>query len=186
MKTIMIDGAPVEIADGLAATLIENKIKALADGMDDMKKKKDMAEEEAEKSKKACDAAMGEIAVLKKQVADSAITPEKLNALVMERKAVLDAASDLLPKDFKSEDKKIEEIRRAAVSSHLGDAAKDMSDDAIAGAFAALTAADTKSGTKTLASAFRSKVADSQQVVDNGQSEYEKRLQDAWKSSARA
>lgn len=183
MKTILIDGTPVELADGLAATLIENKIKSLADGFDDMKKKKDMAEEEAEKSKKACDAAMGEIAVLKKQVADAAITPEKLNALVMERKAVLDAAADLLPKDFKSDDKKIEEIRRAAVSSHLGDAAvKDMSDDAVAGAFAALTAAETKSGTKALASAFRGKVADSQQVNDNGQSEYEKRLSDAWKS----
>lgn len=188
MKTIMIDGAPVEIADGLAATLIENKIKALSDGFEDMKKKKEMAEEEAEKNKKTCDAAMGEIAVLKKQVADAAVTPEKLNALVMERKAITDAASALLPKDFKFDDKKIEDIRRAAVSAHLGDAAvKDMSDDAITGAFTALTATESKSGTKVLASAFSGRVADAQQNVnDNGQTEYEKRLSEAWKTPLKA
>lgn len=188
MKTIIVDGTSIEMADATAAALIEKHLKTLSDGFEDMKKKKDDAEEEMEKSKKACDAAMGEIAVLKKQVADAAITPEKLNALVMERKAITDAASGLLPKDFKYDDKKIEDIRRAAVAAHLGDAAVGaMSDDAITGAFTALTATETKGGTKALAGAFRSKVSDTaQNVADNGQSDYEKRLQDAWKSPVKA
>jgi hypothetical protein len=39
-------------------------------------------------AKKACDAKDGEIAVLKKQVADAAITPEKLDVMVKDRLAV--------------------------------------------------------------------------------------------------
>lgn len=182
MKTIVVDGVSVEIADATTAALIEKTLKSLTDGFEDMKKKKDVAEEEAEKSKKACDAANGEIAVLKKQVADAAITPEKLHSLVTERKAVIDAAASLLPKDFKADDKTLDEIRRVAVGNHLGDAAvKDMSNDAITGAFTALTATEPKGGVKALAGAFNARVTQDANINDNGQAAYEKRLSEAWK-----
>jgi hypothetical protein len=187
MKTIMIDGAPINVGDELAATLINNKLKSLGDGFEDMKKKKDDAEEEAKKAKAMADAATGEIAVLKKQVADAAITPEKLDTLVEERKAVTDAASSLLPKDFAFTGKKLEDIRRAAVAVHLGDAAvKDMSDDAVAGAFTALTASAPKGGTRELANAFRPRVADGGNTNDNGYGAYVKNLGDAWRGKASA
>lgn len=187
MKTIMIDGAPVELADDLSATLISNKLKSLSDGFDEMKKKKEEAEEEGSKSKAACDAANGEIAVLKKQVADAAITPDKLDAMLAERNEVIDAASTLLPKDFAYKGKNIPEIRHAAVTAYLGDAAvKDMDEGTIRGAFIAATANGTKqSGTKALAGAFRAPVRDAQ-VNDNGYGEYTKGLSDAWKTPARA
>lgn len=187
MKTIMIDGAPVELADDLSATLISNKLTSLSDALADMKKKKEDAEEEKEKATGACDAANGEIAVLKKQVADAAITPDKLDAMLEERNSVIDAASTLLPKDFAFKGKALPEIRRAAVATNLGDAAvKDMSDEGINGAFTALTANGKKEGgAKALAGAFRAPVRDAQ-VNDNGYGEYTKGLSDAWKTPARA
>ena len=189
MKTLLIDGASVEIEDGLAATLIENKLTKLTADAAAAKTKADEAEEEAKKSKAACDAAMGENAVLKKQVADAAITPDKLDAMLAERNEVIDAASTLLPKDFAYKGKNIPEIRHSAVTAYLGDAAvKDMDEGTIRGAFIAATANGVKQGgVKALAGAVgnRAPVRDAN-TADAAYDGYKQTISDAWKTPARA
>ena len=79
----------------------------------------------------------GEIAALKQQLAD-ATDPVKQAARDKARAAVVDGAKALLPSIVT--DGKIEaDIRKEVVLAKLGDAAKDMTDAAIEGAFLALT-----------------------------------------------
>jgi hypothetical protein len=80
----------------------------------------------------------GEIAALAKKVEDAAITPEKLQALADARADVVGKAK-ALKADIVTDGKTDADIRKEAVTAKLGDAAKDMSDDAVAGAFAAFT-----------------------------------------------
>lgn len=87
-------------------------------------------------AKTAVETKDGEIAALNKKLEDATVTPEKLQQMADARAKVIASAQSLKPGivvDGKSET----EIRRAAVEAKLGDAAKGMSDDAIAGAFAA-------------------------------------------------
>lgn len=191
MKTIMIDGAPVEFATELAATMVSNYIGKLCDGFEAAVEEK----KKADKDKEACDAAAksaldakdGEIAVLKKAVADAAITPEKLDVLVNARAAVCDAALAVLPADFAFTGKSLEDIRRATVDAKLGDAAKDMSDAAIEGAFKAITVdAAPVSGVQKLGAAFsapgfvqRATVKDARDVALSAR---DKATSEAWKN----
>jgi hypothetical protein len=189
MKTIMIDGAPVEIADELAATLISNKIKTLSDAFEFAKKEKDEAEEEEKKSKQACDAAAGEIAVLKKQLADAEVTPEKLDVLVNERASVIDGASKLLDSGYDFKGKTLSDIKHAAVSAHLGDAVvKTMNEDTVNGAFITLTADNAKGGTRKLADSLQrsGSAAPNSSEKDAAYQANLKFLGDAWRNPARA
>lgn len=80
----------------------------------------------------------GEITALKSQLADAEVTPEKLQTLADARAAVIAKAKRLAPNivvDGKTE----AAIRKEAVTAKLGDAAAEMDDAAIGGAFAALT-----------------------------------------------
>jgi hypothetical protein len=79
--------------------------------------------------------------------------------MVKDRMSVIDAAKALLPKEFAFDGKTLGDIRKAAVSAKLGDAAVNMDDAAIGGAFAALTA-DAKAaggGAAVIADAFASR-----------------------------
>jgi cation transport regulator ChaB len=150
---VVIDGARLEVADNLTANVIEKHVSGLHSMAADLKGKldkaaadKEEADEEDERQQKDAkakiDAKDGEIAALKKQLADSQAktTPEILDQLVKDRAAVIDRAAKVLDKAFVFDGKKPEDIRRAAVVRGLGDAAcKDMSDAAIEGAFLALT-----------------------------------------------
>lgn len=78
----------------------------------------------------------GEKAVLETQVADAAITPEKLTALVAERTVLVADAARILGDAKALETMDATAIKKAVVTHVLGDAAADMSDDAIAGAYA--------------------------------------------------
>lgn len=84
----------------------------------------------------------GEVIALTKKVEDAAITPEKLQALVDARTAVVALAHSIAPA-LVVDGKTDADIRREAVAVKLGDAAKDMADAAIEGAFIAFTK-DTK------------------------------------------
>lgn len=81
----------------------------------------------------------GEIAGLTSKLTDAALTPDKLDAAVAARSVIVDAARAVLP-TIDVTGKTDAEIRRATVAAKLGDAATAMNDDAIAGAFSALTA----------------------------------------------
>jgi hypothetical protein len=192
---IMIDGAPVEVADELSAAVISNKIKALDAFAKKAKEDEEEATEAAAAAKKemgdaltttkaALDAATGEIAVLKKQVADASITPDKLDALVLERTLVIDAAASLLPKDFAYNGKQIGDIRRAAVAAKLGDV-KDMNDAAIEGAFKALTIGNAPQGGARALADHLSRGGGANNGValrDEAFNDYVTRQQNAWKT----
>jgi hypothetical protein len=86
----------------------------------------------------ALEAKDGEIVGLKAKLVDAEITPEKLQALADARAQVIGKAKSLAPA-LVVDGKTDAEIRKAAVTAKLGDAATAMSDAAIEGAFAALT-----------------------------------------------
>lgn len=196
---LTLDGLTVNVADDQSGAIIEKHIaslqKQLADAAADLenfKKKKKEDDEEAAEAKKTNDAKDGEIAVLKKQVADAAITPQVLDALVKARTAVTDRAKVLLGDKYVFADKTVEQIRKDAVLAKLGDAAKDMNDGAIEGAFAALTAdAKTIKADAQIAAAIvnRPHTVTGDGAVETRDAAFdgmEKRLQDAWKTPARA
>lgn len=91
------------------------------------------------------DTLKGENAGLTQKLKDAEITPDKLNALVADREAVLVKAKAILGDklDLKASN---DEIRKAAVDLKLGDNAKGFSPESYAAAFVAITA-DTVTGT---------------------------------------
>jgi uncharacterized protein len=126
----------------------------------------------------------GEIVALKKQVEDAAITPAKLQALADARAKVIEQAKKLDP-NVVTDGKTDAEIRRAAVNTKLGDAAKDMADAAVDGAFAALIAAAPAGTTdnlrSTLAAGHPNAVGDAKVDYDKAMEDRKKQLSDAWK-----
>jgi hypothetical protein len=80
----------------------------------------------------------GEIAALTAKLADAEVTPAKLQQLADARADVIAKAKTLAP-SLATDGKTDAEIRKAAVTAKLGDAAKDMADAAIEGAFIAFT-----------------------------------------------
>lgn len=163
--TVVFDGVPVEFTTDVGAAFMKNHVDKLNKLATDLQGKlsqeeanKEQAEEKktrAETDAKATiDAKDGEIAALKKQLADAQITPEKLDALVKDRQAVIDAASRVLGRDAKFDGKTVGDIRRTAVAHKLGDATvKEMNDAAIEGAFKVYTTDSnaTRTGTQALA-----------------------------------
>jgi len=204
--TVVIDGARIEVADELSANVINKHVSSLHSTAADLKSKldkseadKEEAEEEAERQQKdhktAIDAKDGEIAVLKKQLADAQAlnSPEKLDALVKDRLAVTDMASKILPSNFVFDGKSVLDIRKAAVSAKLGDSTvKDMSDAAIEGAFKALTADAARSGPSQLrdAIALSHQRSNGQRgdvdIRDAAHAEMEKNLNNAWRGGQKS
>lgn len=93
--------------------------------------------------RKADEAKTGEIAALKQQLDEARMTPEKLAKMVADRAIVAAGYKALVGKDADPLQTDAA-LQRAAVEVKLGDAAKAMSDEAIAGAFRALTASAPK------------------------------------------
>lgn len=89
-------------------------------------------------AKEAIQAKDGEIAGLNAKIADSVVTPEKLQQLADARADTISRARTLKP-DLVTDGKTDAEIRKEAVTAKLGDAATGMADAAIDGAFVALT-----------------------------------------------
>lgn len=134
-KTITFDGLPVEVTD--AAEIVINKqagtIAALETRANDAETKLGALTADVE-------AKDGKIAALEQQLAD-ANDPAKLAAKVQARAALVGDAKKLAPALAITDSMADAEIRRAVVSARLGDRAKDMSDAAVEGAFAALSPA---------------------------------------------
>ena len=185
LQTLMVDGLPVDMTD-MAAKIVQRHIDALTKRVTDAEAACSAAEMAAKKKKEEMDAKDGQIAALTKQVADAALTPAKLDALVKDRMAVVDKARKILGDKAVTDGKSEAEIRRAVVVAKLGDeAAKAMSDAAIEGAFATLTI-DAK-GTQqsdTLARGLSTTLPSP--TRDAAHADYSKRLSDAWRPAARA
>jgi hypothetical protein len=137
VKTLLIDGLTVDMSNADTAiatvrTLLAARDAAAAEVKDLGAKIATLTADGQTKD--------GEIAALKTQLADAAISPAKLNAMIASRAKVIDAAKAMGVEPDGDETEA--QIKKMAVAKKMGDAAKDMSDAAIDGAFAAF-AADT-------------------------------------------
>lgn len=120
----------------------------------------------------------GEIAALKQQLEDAKVTPEKLQAMADARADVIGKAKVLAP-SLVADGKTDAAIRKEAVTAKLGDAAKDMSDAAIEGAFLALTR-DAKPAVQPLGAPAQ--VADAHSEYLNDRAKQKADLSSAWKT----
>lgn len=153
MKTIMLDGIPVNLGDAAA-------VEAAIAKLQDTAAKAATALTDAQS---ALSTETGKVAALEKQLADAKaeLEPARLDQLVADRAALVTKVKAIAP-DLVVDGKTDAEIRRAVVAAKLGDACpKD--DAGVAGAFAVLTAAkDEKPEVHNLAPA---KFADSATAV---------------------
>jgi cation transport regulator ChaB len=151
-RTITLDGVSVTV-DDRDAQIIERTIAQLNTQLADANGKLRASETKVGEittqladAQKAVQTKDGEIVVLKKQVED-AKSPDKLNQAVRERSEVVDRARTVLGDALVIDGRTNEQIRRAVVEKGLGaETAKAMGDDAIAGAFYALTKDGTADG----------------------------------------
>lgn len=140
LKIIFVDGLPVETTD--AGEMAVNKLQGVIKDHVGVIGVRDAKIVDLEKLVSTRD---GEIVALKKAVEDAALTPERLDAAVLARTAVIDTAKKVLGKDFTGKGLTDAAIRKEAVKKQLGDAMPaDMNDEAISGAFAVLEAAKVK------------------------------------------
>lgn len=160
MRTVVVDGVGVEmelrdaqvierafrkmedqlrdLSDQLAArdeemSAKEAEVESEQEEKEEMKKK---GKEEMEKKDAIIVAKDSEIEDLKKQLADAEMTPDKLDALVDARSAVVDHARAILgdaKADFKG--KTLNDVRRVVVDKKLGDKAKGWSDAQVEAVF---------------------------------------------------
>jgi hypothetical protein len=126
----------------------------------------------------------GEIVALNAQLKDAEVTPERLQQLADARAKVIEDAKAIDPKVV-TDGKTDAEIKKAAVTARLGDAAKDMADAAIDGAFRALV------GSTPVTDAVRTVIASGTVTAGDARVDYDKardtqkaRLRDGWKTPA--
>lgn len=195
-KTIMVDGISV-ITNDVGSQVIEKHIKQLGDSVSSLNKQMtdaaakhtaELATRDTQIATLTTDGATkdAKIATLETQLKDGAMTPAKLDALVLERKGVADKAIAILGDKASVAGKTNTEIMKQVVDAKLGDKAKDWNEVQIAASFEALTADVKTTGVTDTARAFSTPPV--QQVQDSA-ARYDardKRLSDAWKGEAPA
>lgn len=199
LKNVTIDGIEVQMTDTAAQVVMKaistlnDKLAVMQKTFDAFKKKAEDEEEEEETETKKKDDALkakdAEIATLKSQLKDAELTPEKLDAMVADRQSVIDKALKILAKDKPQiKGKTIADVRRQVVNSKLGDVAKDWDDNMIAASFNTLTAGIKSDPVDHARSAFgHTQPLVGQDSVDpknKAYADYDKSLQDAWRSPA--
>jgi len=148
MRTIVLDEVPLTLEDQSAAVVLAHIArleKVIRDRANGNAKKRAAEEDEDEEETRAMDAMHqaidardGEIAALKKQLRD-ALDPRRIDQQVKDKAEVIAKAAGILDKQFVFDGKSAAEIRRATVGRWLGEeAAKNMNDAAIGGAFEAI------------------------------------------------
>jgi hypothetical protein len=129
------------IIDGLQVTEVSDQAKAAIEKLQGQAaaaiQAKDAADTKVGELTAAVSTKDGEIAALTQKVKDAEISPAQLEKLVADRSALIAQAKAIDP-NIVTDGKTEGEIRKAVVSTKLGDAAKDMNDGAIGGAFAVL------------------------------------------------
>lgn len=129
------DGVPFAVADATAEAVV-NKIIQARDAAEKLANER--AAEVANLTKDR-DTLTGEKVALEQKVKDAEITPAKLQEMADARAKVIAAAKVIAP-NIVTDGKTDAEIRKEAVAAKLGDAATALNDDAVTGAFAAMTA----------------------------------------------
>lgn len=180
-RTVLIDGLSVETTDAGAQALekLQGQIKA-ADA--DHQKAIGAKDAEIAELKKAVETKDGELAAVKKSLGD-ATSPRAMADAVKRRAALLDAGKKAGMKEEDMDEMEDAAIRRSIVSKSLGDAAKDMSDAAIEGAFAVVVQSLAKKDTSPLASGIKTQdTGNAYADADKAHAEYMQRLKDGWHS----
>lgn len=181
LKTILVDGLQVETTPAGEAA-----INVLTTRLADAKTTLAQAQTQITTLSDAASAKDGEIAALKAQLADATVTPEKLAQLVADRARLVAAAKPLLGDSFAFDGKTDAEIRKAAVTLKLKDAAAALDDAGIAAAFLALTATGATKAPVTdqvrqiVADGALDSVEDAQAAYDAAKAKRATRLADAW------
>jgi hypothetical protein len=180
-KLIMVDGLQVETTDAGEAAIVklQGQIATLTDA-------KTASETKVGELTAAVATKDGEVAALKQQLADAAVTPAKLEQLVADRSKLVDAAKKIVPA-LVTDGKTDVEIRKEVVATKLGDAAKDFDDNAILGAFGALSvAAPTVDPVRTAITNTPIVVGDAKAEYFTARDKQKAALADAWKTPANA
>lgn len=206
-KTIELDGVPVEMSDiassvvlrtvkGLNETIAELKGKLERDAEKAAEEKKRLEEEEEERKKQEAEdkaaivAKDAEIAALKQQIADAALTPEKIEALVRDRAECVAKSRAMIGDALVVDGKTEADMRRQVVLAKMGDAAKDYNDDAIKVAFDTLAKLLPQGTVKDAASkiadsfnqpAFAMGTPDARKAIYDS---YDQKLSERWKGAA--
>lgn len=172
-KKILVDGLSIETTEQ-GAQVIEKLQRQLTDAVTATKTLTDshaaaLAAKESDLAKKDA-----EIDGLKAKV----LTDAAIDALVLARADLIATATAIADGDYKG--KSEAEIRKAAVVAKLGDAAvKDKTDAYIAARFDILAEDTVKDPVRQHMQDGTSR----QNIQDNGQSAYEKRLAGAWRTT---
>lgn len=179
-KTILRDGFSIEVTDQAEVYIgkLEDSAKSLQDKLTTAETK--VGELTATISTKD-----GEIAALNQKLKDAELTPAQLEKLVADRSALITQAKAIQP-DVVTDGKTEAEIRQAVVSAKLGDAAKDMDDRAVAGAFTVL-AKDVKPASvdpvrNVLSGGAPVVTGDARAEYEKARNEARKNLSDAWRA----
>jgi HK97 family phage prohead protease len=152
-----------------------------------------IAELEASTAKLTTDAATAnqakdaEIATLKTQLKDAAMSPEKLSQMVRDHAGVVGKAMSVLGDKLVVKDKTTAEIMRQVVDARLGDGSKGWTDDQVRISFDSLTV-DVKPAqiADPIAAALDASGGHrpAQQTVDAAYTGYDKELSDRWRKPA--
>lgn len=176
MKKIVLDGLQVDLsdADAVAAafTKLQDQAKDIQSRLDD--------------ANKTISTLNGEKAALEKKVSDAEAKaqPAALDKLVADRAALVTKAK-AIKADLVTDGKTDADIRKEVVSAALGDAAKDLDDAGIAGAFLML-AKDAKVETHTAPSGAPVSFGDAAADYAKARDARRQALSDAWKAPSTA
>ena len=133
LKTILVDGLQVETTDAGEAA-----IKKLQGQLSDAQAQVGKLTADLATANTTIQTKDGEIAGLTTKLKDAEVTPARLQELADARAKVITDAKKIAGETLTVDGLTVEQIKKAAVTAKLGDAAKDMADAAIEGAFTAL------------------------------------------------
>lgn len=206
LRKITVDGIALQVSE-LAADVFQRALDTATKAADAFGKKEAMTAEELAAAKKKMEkdsadaiAALAtkdaEIATLKKQLEDAAMTPAKLDSLVKDRGVVIAKAQAVLGDKLVVDGKDLADIRKQVVLAKMGDVAKAWDDNSVRVSFDTLTAGvEVKAdGTGTandaanrINNAFSGTNYNLQGQGDKREKAldaYAKHLEDAWKTPA--
>lgn len=181
MKITIGDAKDVDLSDGAAVALA---VGALNTSLADAQKSVGTLTADLSTANTTIQTKDGEIAALNAKLKDAEVTPEKLQFLADARADVIGRAKTLAPA-IVTDGKPDAIIRKEAVQAKLGDAAKDMSDAAIEGAFVALTK-DAKPVQAFDSSAFKGGIVTVGDAASAAETAWRKEDHNAWRRPAAA